>query len=338
MSSRDRRNGVASEVAVKIPVVAATTANIALSGEQTIDGVAVVADDRVLVKDQTTGSENGIYVASATAWARAVDFDGNEDVKKGTLVYVHSGSTNAASWRVSTADPIVIGTTSIAFTRLYSADGASAFMTTLLDDTTAAEARTTLGVTATGDAVFTAVSQAAARSAIGQQQTADIADSAITTAKLNNLAVTDAKISDVTLAKMARTIQGGNSASLVNPSTGVATTLHTLSLGTVTTGDRVLIYANVQHQKGVTGGMTLASVIKSGTAAGAFTNSLAELYGTSVNHPASVYYQFPVTGMFYVSTGGTLSLVLRILSEGSGGSVAAGDAQITGIVLRGTTS
>ena len=118
MTSTDRQFGFSSEVAIKGPCVAATTANITLSGAQTIDGVSVVADDRVLVKDQTTGSQNGIYVASATDWERAIDFDGTKDVKKGTLIYVHSGSTNIGLWRVTTADDITPGTTSLAFTKL----------------------------------------------------------------------------------------------------------------------------------------------------------------------------------------------------------------------------
>src|SRR5690348_844249 len=53
----------------------ATTANITQSGAQTIDGVSVVAGDRVLCKDQTTGSQNGIWVCAAGAWARAADAD-----------------------------------------------------------------------------------------------------------------------------------------------------------------------------------------------------------------------------------------------------------------------
>lgn len=118
MASTDRQFGFNSEVAIKGPCVAATTANITLSGTQTIDGVAIVADDRVLVKDQTTGSQNGIYVASATTWERAIDFDGTKDVKKGTLIYVHSGSANIGLWRVTTADNIVPGTTSLSFTKL----------------------------------------------------------------------------------------------------------------------------------------------------------------------------------------------------------------------------
>lgn len=118
MASTDRRYGYQGELAIKEPCVVATTANITLSGTQTIDGVAVVADDRVLVKNQTTGADNGIYIVAASTWTRATDFNGANDVKKGTLIYVHSGSTNIGLWRITTSDPITIGTTSLSFTKL----------------------------------------------------------------------------------------------------------------------------------------------------------------------------------------------------------------------------
>lgn len=60
---------------VKGSVKAATTANITLSGAQTIDGIALVAGDRCLVKNQTTTSQNGIYVVAASTWSRATDMD-----------------------------------------------------------------------------------------------------------------------------------------------------------------------------------------------------------------------------------------------------------------------
>lgn len=116
----DRLRGVRSSLAIKAPVSAATTANITLSGEQTIDGVAVVgavgstAADRVLVKNQNTASENGIYDVSTGAWRRSSDWDGVGDIVKGTRVYVSSGTTNQGEWVVTTANPIVIGTTSVA--------------------------------------------------------------------------------------------------------------------------------------------------------------------------------------------------------------------------------
>ena len=64
MTAVDRLNGVHSGLGQKAPVRVATTANVTLSGLQTIDGVTLEADDRILVKDQTTTSENGIYAAT----------------------------------------------------------------------------------------------------------------------------------------------------------------------------------------------------------------------------------------------------------------------------------
>jgi hypothetical protein len=115
--SVDRRQGVNSSNAVKTPCKAATTAALTLSGEQTVDGVACVTDDRVLVKDQATASENGIYNVDTGSWTRAKDFDGTFDVVQGTLVPVANGTTNGGQvFRISTANPITIGTTSLAFT------------------------------------------------------------------------------------------------------------------------------------------------------------------------------------------------------------------------------
>jgi hypothetical protein len=112
-----RRFGVHAGLGMKAPVKAATTANVTLSGEQTIDGVALVTDDRVLVKDQTTPSENGVYIVDTSSWDRALDWDGTYDVKKGTQVYVTSGTTNRGLWAVTTDDPITIGTTSVTIAR-----------------------------------------------------------------------------------------------------------------------------------------------------------------------------------------------------------------------------
>lgn len=114
----DINDGLSSSTAIKGPCRVATTANITLSGEQTIDGVAVVTDDRVLVKDQTTASENGIYVADTGPWRRSKDFDKTRDVRTGTMVNVTNGTAGAGQWQVLTSNPITIGTTSISFTQV----------------------------------------------------------------------------------------------------------------------------------------------------------------------------------------------------------------------------
>lgn len=117
MTSVDRLSGVRDGLAFKAPVKAATTANITLSGEQTIDGVAIVEGDRVLVKSQSTTANNGIYVASTGTWTRSVDFDGTDDVVTGTTVRVTSGTLYSGyRFYVTTANPITIGTTGLAFT------------------------------------------------------------------------------------------------------------------------------------------------------------------------------------------------------------------------------
>jgi phage-related tail fiber protein len=115
-TTTDRRFGVNVGQAIKVPVQAATTANITLEDAQTVDGVSLVAEDRCLVKNQTDGSENGIYIVQSGDWVRAPDWDGSYDVKSNTLVPVDGGTINNDTlWYVTTANDITIGTTSVAF-------------------------------------------------------------------------------------------------------------------------------------------------------------------------------------------------------------------------------
>lgn len=112
----DRFGGYNGDLAIKAPVKAATTANITLSGEQTIDGIVCVSGDRVLATAQTTGNLNGVYIVSTSTWTRAADFDGARDIVKGTCIPVNTGATYGAKFlQITTADPIIIGTTSLAF-------------------------------------------------------------------------------------------------------------------------------------------------------------------------------------------------------------------------------
>jgi len=107
---------------IKDSVHVATTGNITLSGTQTIDGTAVEAGDRVLVKNQTAGADNGIYVAAAGAWSRATDANITAEVTPGMFVFVEEGTTNGDNGFVLTTDaPITLDNTSLTFTQFSGA-------------------------------------------------------------------------------------------------------------------------------------------------------------------------------------------------------------------------
>lgn len=110
-------DNVATGLDFKDAVRAASTANLTLSGTQTVDGVALVAGDRVLVKNQTTGSQNGIYVVASGAWSRSADADTSGEVTSGMFTLVTEGTLNGSKGFVlNTAGAITLGTTSLNFT------------------------------------------------------------------------------------------------------------------------------------------------------------------------------------------------------------------------------
>lgn len=112
-------DSVAQGLDVKESVHVATTANLAsLSGLLTIDGHTIEAGQRVLVKNQSTASENGIYVAGSSTWSRADDFDGTPAVDTGAFTFVEYGTVNGGTgWVLTTTGTITIGTTALTFTQ-----------------------------------------------------------------------------------------------------------------------------------------------------------------------------------------------------------------------------
>ncbi|WLI41827.1 phage tail protein [Pseudomonas hefeiensis] len=100
----------------KQSVRVATTGNIALTGLQVVDGITLLAGDRVLVKNQTAAKDNGIYVAANAAWLRAPDADSNAEVTSAMILSVEQGSTLADSrWQLVTDGSIILGTTALVF-------------------------------------------------------------------------------------------------------------------------------------------------------------------------------------------------------------------------------
>ncbi|WP_236183737.1 phage tail-collar fiber domain-containing protein [Pseudomonas protegens] len=112
----------------KHSALVATTANIALSGIQTIDGVLLPADARVLVKNQAQAKDNGLYVVSSTGvWTRAQDADTSLEVTPGLFVSIEKGTVNGDSvWQLVTDGLIALGTTPLAFEMAIGRTGISA--------------------------------------------------------------------------------------------------------------------------------------------------------------------------------------------------------------------
>lgn len=105
----------------KDSVKVATTANITLSATQTIDDISVIVGDRVLVKNQTTPSQNGIYIVASGAWTRAPDMNSWEEVVS-SFVFVEQGTTNAdTGWLCSSDTGGTLGTTAITWVQFSSA-------------------------------------------------------------------------------------------------------------------------------------------------------------------------------------------------------------------------
>lgn len=103
----------------KNEVACATTANITISGEQTIDGVTTSAS-RVLVKNQSTASQNGLYLSAAGAWTRVLDADTGTELA-GATVYVGEGTLNGnTQWSCSNVT-ITLGVTSVTFVQIAGA-------------------------------------------------------------------------------------------------------------------------------------------------------------------------------------------------------------------------
>lgn len=121
-ANKDYVDTVAQGLDPKQSVVAATTANVSsLSGAQTIDGIALVAGDRVLVKDQTAQADNGIYVVSASAWTRASDANTWAELVS-AYVFVEKGTTNADNGFLCTVDAGgTLGTTAVTFVQFSGA-------------------------------------------------------------------------------------------------------------------------------------------------------------------------------------------------------------------------
>jgi hypothetical protein len=142
---------------------AVTTSNITLSGgaPATVDGVSLALRDRILVTGQSTGSENGIYYVTTVGagsngtWARSLDADATGEVSAGMIIMVTEGTTYAdTQWKLTTDDPITIGSTSLTFVRngnaaygTFAVSGEDSIVADTIGDTLTLVAGTNLALT-----------------------------------------------------------------------------------------------------------------------------------------------------------------------------------------------
>ena len=174
-------DAIATGLHIHQAVVAATSANINLStavaNGSTLDGVTLSTGDRILVKNQTTASQNGIYIVAATgAPSRASDFDTPEEIHGGDFVFVKGGTVYDNTGWVQTATVNTVGTDSIEFTQF---SGAGTFLAgnglTLTGSTFSAD----LGVLAPKDSpTFTGTVYGVTKTMVGLQNVDNTADSA----------------------------------------------------------------------------------------------------------------------------------------------------------------
>lgn len=108
--------------AVRVATTSPGTLSTDFADTQVVDGVTLVTGDRILIKDQSTQSENGIYVVQASGSpVRSLDMDANNEVAS-AFAFVQEGTANAdTGWVCTTDEPVTIGTTAITFAQFSSA-------------------------------------------------------------------------------------------------------------------------------------------------------------------------------------------------------------------------
>jgi hypothetical protein len=156
--------GLSWKTAVRAGTTAAGTLATSFANGSVIDGVTLATGNRILIKNQATGAENGIYTVNASgAPTRATDMDAATEFVNAT-VYVSEGTTQAdTSWTVTTNAPITVGTTAIVWAQIgtggttYSAGNGLSLATTTFSVLADPAAGAGIAVTATGVKVDTAV-------------------------------------------------------------------------------------------------------------------------------------------------------------------------------------
>lgn len=337
-TSTDRTSRI-GDIAIKAPVVAASTAALTLSGTQTVDGVALVTGDRVLVKDQASSIANGIYVVDTGDWSRSTDCDGSYDLANGTIVKVNSGTVGQGFWYAAGTNPIIVGTSAQTWGQASTVLAVvSAFMQTMLDDTTAAAARTTLGSTTVGDAVFIAATAAAGRTALSAAGSGLATASGLTqstarllgrttagTGAIEEITVTGASFTAGALSLAVRSYLAG--CGLAN-GTDATNDINFSAGQCMDSTNAVLITCAAMAGKQLDVGWAPGAAAGMRNSGAAITNTTYHLYAVA---------KADGTQDYYAHTSTTVATVITALQAESGGSAYLYARRIGSIVRSGAT-
>jgi hypothetical protein len=320
-------DAVAQGLNPKQAVKCATTADISLSGLQTIDTYTTLAGDRVLVKNQSTQSQNGIYIAGSSAWTRATDMDVWTEVPGAYTVILNGGQAQTA-WVSTSAETGTINVTPITFVQF--AGNSTYYAGTGLSLAANTFSITNTGVTAAtkGSASKTVTAAVNAQGQLTSLTDQDIAISNTQVSGLGTMSTQNAGSVAITGGTIDGTTIGGTTAGAVTGTTVTATTFNGAGTGLTGTASGLSIGGNA----------ATATTAGSATTATTATNLAGGAAG-SVPYQASS----GSTSMLSAGSNGqvlTLSGGLPVWNTPTVGTVTSvgGTGTVSGISLSGTVT
>jgi hypothetical protein len=249
---------VAQGLGPKAACAVATTVNITLSGLQTIDTYTTVAGDRVLVKNQSTSSQNGIYIASASAWTRSTDMDVWSEVPGAYTVILNGGQANTG-WVCTATTSGTIGVTAMPWVQFSAASTYFAGTGLTLSANTFSITNTGVTAASVGSASKTLIATVNAQGQLTALADTNIAISNSQVSGLGTMSTQNANAVAITGGTINGAVIGGTSAAAVTGTTVTATSQFS-GPGTGLTG--------------TASGLSIGGSAASATTAGSVTNSL----------------------------------------------------------------